>query len=217
MRRRIRKITFASFVLLHLSFLLLWWHSWSYATVLALPWPAHGFGIASEFGIITTNLRLTSIGRPETFRFRVTSPLYWQAGNQLVFFGYADPLAIDAFGWPTADRWCSEFVEGDPDGTKVVIFSSTNFPGARPMVGDTFLRIRFPQWPLALMTGLLVWPRLLFILLRRIRARDRLVAGLCPKCGYDMRANRRRCSECGYQCAADDEPPPAAKTPAGQA
>jgi hypothetical protein len=176
--------------------------------VLALPWPAQGFGIASEFGIITINLRLTSIGRPETFRFRVTSQLYWQVGNQLVVFGYADPLAIDAFNWPTDGRWRSESVEGDPDGTKDVIFSSTNFPGAGPVAGDTFLRIRFPQWPLALMTGLLVWPRLLFILLRRIRARDRLVAGLCPMCSYDMRANRTRCSECGYSCAANDEPPP---------
>ena len=43
---------------------------------------------------------------------------------------------------------------------------------------------------------------------RAARARRRAAAGLCPSCGYDLRATPGRCPECGA-AAAFDPPPPA--------
>jgi hypothetical protein len=58
-----------------------------------------------------------------------------------------------------------------------------------PFVSQEF---RVPDWAVVLATGALpsVW------LARRIR-RQRRAAGLCPACGYDLRATPDRCPECG--------------------
>ena len=41
----------------------------------------------------------------------------------------------------------------------------------------------------------------LFFLVRRETARRRYFAGNCPNCGYDLRATRERCPECGAVAA----------------
>jgi hypothetical protein len=57
--------------------------------------------------------------------------------------------------------------------------------------GQTSAKI--PHWFIAL---ILIAPPLL--ILRRLRClRRRLAAGLCPGCGYDLRASKDRCPECG--------------------
>lgn len=56
-----------------------------------------------------------------------------------------------------------------------------------------FLWIGFPYWFLLLLT--LPGPLILASRWKRHRYRHRL--GLCPTCGYDLRASRDRCPECG--------------------
>ncbi len=54
--------------------------------------------------------------------------------------------------------------------------------------------IWFPHWFLALLFAILPGLRLRSIL----RTRRRHRAGLCPHCGYDLRATPDRCPECGH-------------------
>ena len=56
-----------------------------------------------------------------------------------------------------------------------------------------------PHWFLVLLFGFL--PVRWFILQRRRRARERI--GRCAKCGYDLRATKDRCPECGTAVVAD--------------
>ena len=68
--------------------------------------------------------------------------------------------------------------------------------GARPKTD--VLELVVPLWavalPAAVMPALWVW--------RRLNARSRRAAGLCPGCGYDLRATPGRCPECGTASAA---------------
>lgn len=50
-----------------------------------------------------------------------------------------------------------------------------------------------PLWPIVTLSALL--PARWFLSARRRRATSRL--GLCPRCGYDLRATPDRCPECG--------------------
>jgi hypothetical protein len=67
----------------------------------------------------------------------------------------------------------------------------------------TSRRVWFPAWSAALVTGVCpaVW------LVRRVRERRslrRARAGLCCRCGYDLRASPGRCPECGAVSPAAD-------------
>ena len=63
-----------------------------------------------------------------------------------------------------------------------------------------------PFWPLAAVTA--VGPALWAATgVRRWRIRRwRLAANLCPVCGFDLRATRDRCPECGAAAIAKREP-----------
>jgi hypothetical protein len=52
----------------------------------------------------------------------------------------------------------------------------------------------FPHW--ALLPPLMVLP--IYGVWLRSRVRRRAAAGLCPLCGYDLRATPDRCPECGH-------------------
>jgi hypothetical protein len=57
------------------------------------------------------------------------------------------------------------------------------------------VRVEVPWWSISAGATLIAGLHLFF--LRRRRIADR--AGLCPACGYDLRATPDRCPECGYK------------------
>jgi hypothetical protein len=65
-----------------------------------------------------------------------------------------------------------------------------------------------PYWALAAVTGALPFASALRWRRRRLR-RNRAAHGLCPTCGYDLRATPERCPECGFGAVSPAVPPPA--------
>ena len=59
------------------------------------------------------------------------------------------------------------------------------------------LEIDIPLWPLVVPLAFLVWYNNWLSPIRRHRRRKRKKLGLCVKCGYDLRASKERCPECG--------------------
>ena len=64
----------------------------------------------------------------------------------------------------------------------------------------TYWFVRIPYWWFAVLFALL------YILslrkhVRMARRQDRLRRGLCPACGYDLRASKEKCPECGTAIA----------------
>jgi hypothetical protein len=61
--------------------------------------------------------------------------------------------------------------------------------------GDVITSVRVRWWAVVIVNAL---PLLLAsMLIRRIRLRNRVAAGRCTSCGYDLRASPGRCPECG--------------------
>jgi hypothetical protein len=66
------------------------------------------------------------------------------------------------------------------------------------------LSVTVPYWAVGSFGALLPFARLASLYKRSIRRR-RARGGLCPRCGYDLRASPGRCPECG---SAREEPEP---------
>ena len=63
--------------------------------------------------------------------------------------------------------------------------------------GVPYYKVEVSYLFLAILSLALPGARLMAHELRLVREAERRVAGLCPKCGYDLRATQGRCPECG--------------------
>ena len=64
-----------------------------------------------------------------------------------------------------------------------------------------YVAYRVPYWPAAVLTGVLPAASAMTAGVRRRRSRSRTGRGLCPRCGFDLRATPGRCPECGTPAA----------------
>jgi hypothetical protein len=98
----------------------------------------------------------------------------------------------DVGGW---DAWA---VHHHASVVRRLDVNGTPLPGTYGNYTQTWLNL---TWLL-----LLAVPFLSYVAARRIRnggaARRRAASGLCPACGYDLRATPDRCPECGHHPAA---------------
>jgi hypothetical protein len=138
----------------------------------------------------------TGVGRATrgwSIDFRTTG-----SAVEIVFISYTSDPGRPATGWEIMShvrRWR----RGEEHPSDWVRFG---FGMARweetvtqygPKYTNRFSGISLPIWLIALCWG--AWPVARW---RRSRARrHRLMQGLCPSCGYDMRATPVRCPECG--------------------
>ena len=77
--------------------------------------------------------------------------------------------------------------------------------------GNNFVLLIIKLWPIFLVTAVLptlTAPRTLRRVVTAIKARGRRRAGLCPTCGYDLRATPDRCPECGIVPSKGRAPAP---------
>jgi hypothetical protein len=72
---------------------------------------------------------------------------------------------------------------------------------SRPAFSDirTNRIIVIPLWSLVLLSGVLPMRPVVKAMVNRSRRRFRKGAGLCPSCGYDLRASPEQCPECGAE------------------
>ncbi len=182
-----------------------WWirsyHTWDRFIT---SWPAQGMGIGSASGMIVINIRLTHEYRIErSMGWSSSPPEGWDLGNGEILITEDDPLHHSSFRMrdPRSFTWETAYLN-PPENLRF-----SDLPGAQPVVGDQFVRIRFPFWTAVPALGFIPAVRLGRKSIRMVRhvmtsartkQRDqRIAAGLCPNCSYDIRATPDLCPECG--------------------
>ena len=201
MRRRVTNIATVVSLVLLVTTCVLWPRSYRRADTIRYEAAEHGASVASAVGRVF--IRWDRGGHPAIPR-RVgwhyesdDTRIYlhpkvradWDGGSVLGF----NVVASEGAWWKLPD--------GDWDGAGV----STSLLRGRPVplenglpdgyVSQSITRIVVPHWLLAALAAALpvrwLWTRRGWL---RDRRRER---GLCPSCGYDLRASAGRCPECG--------------------
>ena len=81
------------------------------------------------------------------------------------------------------------------------IFFESDGPNRMAIAGDVYF-VGVPYWAAA--AALATWPAwYVWRVRRQQRELDRRRRGLCPVCGYDLRASPGRCPECGAAAGGD--------------
>jgi len=126
----------------------------------------------------------------------------WQGGS-LALIGGALKYGMGGFGyWPLSDGRVFQ-MSLDAFGEKNLEAQPPRWISHGPRRLGTHWRLVYisgsvlilPLWIPTVLFG--IWPTIALVRLRRHRRRRKL--GLCLKCGYDLRASKDRCPECGTE------------------
>jgi hypothetical protein len=159
-----------------------------------------------------------SLGRPSPTR---TVEKHWTVGvswGSLMYaravntVEYGSPFGADEQAWAAAKRASPRFDSIEAVPMVLIRPGARDIGIARYVISERPSRsdhiVLVPCWLAALVFAIL--PAVWFDRWRRRRsARRRLAAGLCRKCGYDLRGSPGRCPECGMPAEAAIKASPA--------
>ena len=177
-RPKLVKIFFALWLLSISVCLFDWGFSYFYCIWCAMDngYPSHSqYVLRAERGIICVLVALPLRAALRNDKVSRRLKMEW------IYLGHDGPVP-DYFRLPTSKRWSNGFG---------FAFRSENIMGS-PTLGWA-VTTSVPYW---FVVFLLLIPAPL-VLRASIRRRTRAARGLCPHCGYDLRASLDRCPECG--------------------
>jgi hypothetical protein len=121
--------------------------------------------------------------------------IWWMRGSVAITKTYLGPNNM-----PPADfgsRLNFQTLEGEPGTVQSFFgFNDSIFGYSPPSQPYAAYGVWFPFW-LAVAAFAIIPSLRIAAIANRIRHKNRKRAGLCPSCGYDLRATPGRCPECG--------------------
>jgi hypothetical protein len=130
--------------------------------------------------------------------------------GRFIFYRHWQIKPQKAWGYRNSGRFPERPMIEDKPGTLGFVWEDVLYVGGFRQSSSRRLLIAVPYWAIALSTAVLPT-----VCARRLwRRRIHRGAGLCPVCGYDLRASPKRCPECGRVIAPvrDSRPFPLPKS-----